>query len=989
EQVAANIAGVVPTFVAATGVALEDGSNSDALVLFYVSDNTQDATQLERQIQACVAEAFSVTAEYVIAVEKDNFYKTTSGKIQRGQFKKNFEKGLYGQEVESWNKRHREPVDRVQTLFALGWRLSRPSQANADSTFEWVRADAADLSHKLTGLSANADQRLLILLGELNVPAETVLSGNQLNDRLWQITQAARTFTSVLRTVDSAIAHRITLAITGTSSEDVLLFKPLLETVRQETGLNVLTGCVIAHSLLQNVKALQQDNVRHALQTLAQQPAWIDGQPVQQPVLCAVDANLIQADGLPRNGTWLITGGLGSLAEPLCEWLVTRLNGKLILTGRSSLDENRKAQSRFKQLCARLGADRIRYLKLNSNDATHLHDGQLHEDVSAQLAQLNAPRLDGVFHLAGHLAMQSLSELTAEHWHAVTDTKIQGSFALAHYLQQHWPQAAFVQYGSLNSHFGGQSVSAYSLANAAQVWLTRYLNTNTTIRSWCLNWSVWQGTGMAQQFTSAELRMARNKGLIALDVQRDSIWLEKTLQMPPASYYIGVDPAADAMSAQLDWCNGAFEQVRLHLQPPSGANAQDPQKENPQKTRDLLANAVRDLAPRVGDAVIEQRIWSTRWQLDAQNRPEPNQFRAALDSAAQQGVPAANETEQALCEIWSQVLARSVTDVSRSFFEYGGHSINATQLVAAVNRRFSTALTVAHLFQYASVRELANAIQQQSTSGFLSLALQDCIQRGNDYRLDCINPDTASTLNVIFLPTSAGIASAYLQMMAQLKDFKLHALAAPMTAAGDNPIEEAASSFIRLIDQAGLDWSSVLLVGWSMGGVQGYEILKQLAAARRPLPKLVMLDSGFGVGLHPITFDDDFQLLMFAVELGLSPQDFADFNQLSELQTKLKWLKQYLATLHIEVTEELLLEWSVAYRKRLKSLETYGQGDELENADITQIKAALHPHGRDDLGWGETHKNIKWHSVPADHQSVVRHPEAVEWLRQICLRFGS
>ncbi|HVL01670.1 MAG TPA: condensation domain-containing protein, partial [Dongiaceae bacterium] len=46
EQVAANIAGVVPTFVAATGVALEDGSNSDALVLFYVSDNTQDATQL-------------------------------------------------------------------------------------------------------------------------------------------------------------------------------------------------------------------------------------------------------------------------------------------------------------------------------------------------------------------------------------------------------------------------------------------------------------------------------------------------------------------------------------------------------------------------------------------------------------------------------------------------------------------------------------------------------------------------------------------------------------------------------------------------------------------------------------------------------------------------------------------------------------------------------------------------------------------------------
>lgn len=994
EQVVANIAGVVPTFVAATGVALQDGSNSDALVLFYVSDDSVDATQLERQIVARVAEAFGVTAEYVIAVDKDNFYKTTSGKIQRGQFKKNFEKDFYAKEVESWNQRHREPVDSVQTLFALGWRADEvqllPQQI--DMKVDLVQAGAADLPQQLAALATQTQRHLLILLGTLEVGGQVILAGDQLNAQLWQLAQAARSLVPLLQIVDAATAQRITIAVAGSSSEDTLLFKPLLETLRQETGLNLLTGCVIARELALSSEllpsgALLHPGIRHALTAPAALPRWIDSkstqqpsqQQPQQPVLQAVDANLAQADNLPRSGTWLITGGLGALAEPLCEWLVTRLNAKLILTGRSTLESNRRAQSRFNQLSARFGAEKIRYLPMGDTQPSAWH-----EKISAQLAPLKSTRLDGIFHLAGHLAMQSLADISAEHWHAVTDSKIQDAFALAQYLQQHWPQAAFVQYGSLNSHFGGQSAAAYSLANAAQVWLTRHLNQHTTIRSWCLNWSVWQGTGMAQQFSAAELRMARNKGLIALDVQRDSVWLEKTLQLPPASYYIGVDAKAEAMETQLDWFARTAEHLHVHLQPPAGA-----QQPDSQKARDIATSAIREIVPRVGDPVIEQRLWSARWQLDAQQRPEPTQFRAAMDNAASHSVPPANDTEQALCEIWSRVLARPITDVTRSFFEYGGHSINATQLVSAINLRFSTALTVAHLFQYASVRELANSILEQAQSGFLSLALQDCIQRGNDFRLDCVNPDSTSPLNVIFLPTSAGIASAYLQLMAQLKHARLHALSAPLTAAGERPIEESAATFIRLIDQAGIDLQSIILVGWSMGGVQGYEMLKQLAAEKRPLPKLVMLDSGFGVGLHPITFDADFQVLMFAVELGLSIQDFAEFNQQPDLLTKLKWLKQYLATLHIEVTEELLLEWSVAYRKRLKSLETYGKGDELENADITLIKAALHSHGRDDLGWGDTNKNIKWQTVQADHQSVVRHPEVAEWLRQFCQRQAS
>ena len=144
-----------------------------------------------------------------------------------------------------------------------------------------------------------------------------------------------------------------------------------------------------------------------------------------------------------------------------------------------------------------------------------------------------------------------------------------------------------------------------------------------------------------------------------------------------------------------------------------------------------------------------------------------------------------------------------------------------------------------------------------------------------------------------------------------------------------------------------------------------------------------MLDSGFADGLHEITFDESFQRLMFAVEVGLTIDRYADFNQLQDDNTKLQWLKQYLETIGIEVSEEMLVEWWQAYYKRLKSLLTYQQSAELVNADIHLFKAALHSHGRDDLGWNDNNNRIKWTLIQADHQGIVKQPETFQRIREL------
>ena len=983
---AVTIPGVVPTFVAATGVALEQGGNSDALVLFYVSDHSVDATELERTMSARAVEAFGIAPTFIIEVEQDNFYKTTSGKIQRGQFKKNFESDVYSAQARDYLERHRQKQDAVDTLFQLDWEC-RASVAEDIAGSRWqllcapslqsqvqswvgnavpvVTADFNNLSAQLCAGAAES-RHLLVVLEGIDEASTTGLDHSL--HRL--ATQMGQLKTLLLAQPELDSGH-LTIAIPGHCERDLLLFKPLLETLRQETGRSSLRGCVIASGYSNPQTLLQQ------LSQLDIQVRWVDGDLIRIASLAAVDRNAAGTGYLIRRGTYLITGGLGGLAEPLAEYLVNRFQARLILVGRTPLAQSASHRFRWGQLLQRFGAASVSYQCCADWESLTWEQA-----VRAGLDELGANTLDGVFHLAGTLEMAALDQLEPDHWRRNLDAKLEGTHCLADYLEQHWPGSILVQYGSVNSFLGGQSAAAYSVANAIQASVTERLNQGGRVRSWCLNWSVWRDLGMARQFSDSEIRMARNKGLIPLERQRDLFWLATALTLSPGNYYVGIDAGSRAMAAQLNGFKGARESISLHLQSSLFEGAGEAPS-----SRDWLQQTVIPISLHVGDPLVEQRTWDQPWQRDEQGRPDLDALLAAVDEGNEQGVPPEDQVEAMLVDLWSSVLGRAIPDVTRSFFEYGGHSINATQLVAAINRQFPGRMTVAHLFQYPSIRAMAPLLREESvvTADYLSLGLQDCIERGDRYRLDCVNPQVESTLQLVFLPTAAGMASAYQQLMAQLSEFRMHVLSLPLVKSGEQPISESADEFIKLINQTGLDASRIVLVGWSMGGVLGYEMLRQLSTQQQVLPPLMMLDSGFGVGLHPITFDADFQLLMFAVELGLTPDKIATFNQCKSSTEKLEWLKQYLEQNHIEVTQPMLLEWSIAYHKRLESLKDYAVSDTLQNALVTLIKAELHPHGRDDLGWGEANKNINCQSVPADHQGIVKYSGIADRLRTFCL----
>ena len=86
----------------------------------------------------------------------------------------------------------------------------------------------------------------------------------------------------------------------------------------------------------------------------------------------------------------------------------------------------------------------------------------------------------------------------------------------------------------------------------------------------------------------------------------------------------------------------------------------------------------------------------------------PMELAAETDYVAPQ-----TPVEQALADIWKELLKRDRVGAHDNFFELGGHSLLATQLVARIYRTLGIHLTLRKLFETPIVADLARAVVEQ------------------------------------------------------------------------------------------------------------------------------------------------------------------------------------------------------------------------------------------------------------------------------------
>ena len=236
-------------------------------------------------------------------------------------------------------------------------------------------------------------------------------------------------------------------------------------------------------------------------------------------------ANPISAPplSLASEGTYLITGGLGSLGRQLAQRLIGAGARHLVLMSRrspSDIDE--------------FSTDPNVTVEVVQADVSNT------EDLTRAFAHIAAtlPPLRGVFHAAGVLDDGLLGQLTADRFERVLAPKVAGAWNL-HQLTQDLPLDYFMLFSSVAAMLGSPGQANYAAANSFLDSLAHHRQ-GRGLPALSVNWGAWAAGGMADQLGEREQQRLIALGLDAIAPELGFEALTQLLQQDQAQ--LGVMP---------------------------------------------------------------------------------------------------------------------------------------------------------------------------------------------------------------------------------------------------------------------------------------------------------------------------------------------------------------------------------------------------------------------------------------------------------------
>ncbi|WP_217211487.1 type I polyketide synthase [Streptomyces sp. AC550_RSS872] len=378
-----------------------------------------------------------------------------------------------------------------------------------------------------------------------------------------------------------------------------------------------------------------------------------------------VPAPLPPSDSAPStlrdDGVYLITGGTGGLGLALAEHLA-RPGRRLALLARTPVPpeeewDRRLAQpggGRTAEVIEKARAIRRRGAEVMLLNADVCDRDQVEAAVSAVVDRWGG--IHGAFHAAG-LAGGGLVQLgTSEKAAQVLGPKVLGTLHLDHALAERRPDFLFL-FGSNAAHVGDFGLADYVAANS---FLDAYAHTHAPDRRvLTVDWGPWKDAGMA----------------VATD-------------LPDALAEVrGKDVAERGMASA-----EALEALERVL-----SSSPEPQ---------LIVSPV-DVKALIEQAFVLGADAGGDERLAGLGTPQTLHPRPQVPSTY---VPPNGETQRQLCKAWQDLLGIDQVGVDDSFFDLGGSSLIAIQLVATVNKSLGASLTVAQLYEVLTVAGLARLI---------------------------------------------------------------------------------------------------------------------------------------------------------------------------------------------------------------------------------------------------------------------------------------
>ncbi|NER52861.1 MAG: amino acid adenylation domain-containing protein, partial [Symploca sp. SIO1A3] len=126
--------------------------------------------------------------------------------------------------------------------------------------------------------------------------------------------------------------------------------------------------------------------------------------------------------------------------------------------------------------------------------------------------------------------------------------------------------------------------------------------------------------------------------------------------------------------------------------------------------RDYLEERLPEYMVPSGFMVLSQLPLTPNGKVDRKALPVPD----VVSNLSTEYVAPQTETQKTLAEIWKEVLGIQKVGIHDNFFDLGGHSLMATQVVSRVRQAFGIDVPLTTLFENSTIAELSeNLVEQQ------------------------------------------------------------------------------------------------------------------------------------------------------------------------------------------------------------------------------------------------------------------------------------
>ncbi len=217
-------------------------------------------------------------------------------------------------------------------------------------------------------------------------------------------------------------------------------------------------------------------------------------------------------------------------------------------------------------------------------------------------------------------------------------------------------------------------------------------------------------------------------------------------------------------------------------------------------------------------------------KLDRHALPPPGESRGSVRGP---GAHPSDLLELELVKIWEDLLHLSPIATDESFFEIGGHSLLAVQMMAQIEKRLGCPLPLATLYRSPTIGGLAKLLGSEERLGVPS-PLVSIQAHGTRPPFFCVHPIGGEVLCFYHLSRALGQDQPF---------YGLQASGLKHPPEGVLSISDMAAQFLVAIREVVPD-GPYLLGGYSFGCAVAFEMAHQLRRAGEQVPLVVLIDGG-------------------------------------------------------------------------------------------------------------------------------------------------